>query len=102
VATERELQTRTPNETLKDRAEYGNDSNSDPGVKHSAAYELGYARGHAFGEVTTITRLNEKCGQELAELDVESRNPKIAGKYLAEGYFAPSQLKAAVDKFGAK
>ena len=36
--------------------------------------------------------------EELAQLVVETGNTKVTGKYLVEGYFAPSQLKAAIDR----
>lgn len=77
-------------------AEFGNDWKSDPGVKHSTAYDMGYARGKGMGEAETIATQTTKCGDELAQLAVETGNAKVAGKYLAEGYFAPSQLEAAI------
>ena len=42
------------------------------------------------------------CGDHLAELAVEAGNAKVAGKWLAEGFFAPEQLQSAEDKIKAK
>jgi hypothetical protein len=64
----------------EDKVEYGNDSNSDPGVKHSAIYQMGYARGHAFGEVETIVKQTEKCRQKLADLVVGGKNDKLGAQ----------------------
>jgi hypothetical protein len=82
--------------------EYQNDANSDPSVKHSLSYNLGYGRGRGNGIAETLQTQTIKCSEQLAELAVESGNTKVAGKYLAEGYFAPSQLEAAAAKLNRK
>lgn len=85
----------TVNATANRAAEFVDDSNSDPSAQHSPAYSLGYTRGHAFGSVETRQKDFTECGENLAKLAVEAGNAKIAGKWLADGYFAPSQLEAA-------
>jgi len=77
-------------------AEFGNDWKSDENVHHSTSYNMGYARGKGMGEAATQQLEVTKCGDTLAQVLVESGNPKLAGKYLAEGYLAPSQLEAAM------
>jgi hypothetical protein len=81
------------------QAEYENDSNSDPSaLTHSISFHRGYSRGHADGTAETIATQTTKCEEELANLVVETGNAKVAGKYLVEGYFAPSQLQAVIDR----
>jgi hypothetical protein len=77
-------------------AEYGNDSNGDLSVKHSASYEIGYARGHGAGWAETRQKDFVECGEKLAQVAVEASNPKIAARLLVEGYVAQSQLESAV------
>jgi hypothetical protein len=50
------------------------------------------------GEAETELRLTTECEEKLATVVVETENAKVAGKYLVDGYFAPSQLKAAIDR----
>lgn len=76
-------------------AEYGNDSNGDPSVEHSASYLLGYTRGHGAGYAETRQKDFAECSEKLAQLAVETRDPKIAARLLVDGYIAPSQLEAA-------
>jgi hypothetical protein len=83
-------------------AEYANDWNSDTSVKHSASYSLGYSRGHGDGTAEADQRNFIKCSEDLAQLAVESGNAKVAGKWLVEGYFAPSQLQTAEARLNAR
>jgi hypothetical protein len=76
-------------------AEYGNDWNGDPSVKHSASYSLGYTRGHGAGYAETRQKDFVECGEKLAQLAVETGDPKIAARLMVDGYVAPSQLEAA-------
>lgn len=43
-----------------------------------------------------------KCSEDLAQLAVESGNAKVSGKWLVEGYFAPSQLQTAEARLNAR
>jgi hypothetical protein len=83
-------------------AEYGNDWNGDPSAKHSAAYSLGYARGHGAGYADTRQIDFVECGEKLAQLAVETGNPKIAARLMVDAYVAPSQLKAAAAQYKQK
>jgi len=83
-------------------AEYGNDSNGDPFVKHSASYSLGYARGHGAGYAETRQKDFVECGEKLAQLAVETGNPKIAARLMVDGYVVPSQLEAAAAQYKQK
>jgi hypothetical protein len=83
-------------------AEYANDWNSDTSVRHSASYSLGYSRGHGDGTAEANQRNFIKCSEDLAQLAVESGNAKVAGKWLVEGYFAPSQLQTAEARLNAR
>jgi hypothetical protein len=83
-------------------AEYANDWNSDPSVEHSTSYSLGYSRGHGAGTAEANQRDFIKCSEDLAQLAVESGNAKVAGKWLVEGYFAPSQLQTAEARFNVR
>ena len=76
-------------------AEYGNDWNSDLPVKHSASYSLGYTRGHGAGYAETRQKDFVECSEKLARLAVETGNPKIAARLMADGDVAPSQLEVA-------
>jgi hypothetical protein len=84
------------------KAEYGNDSNSDSSAKHSASYSLGYARGHGAGYAETRQRDFVECGEKLAQVAVETGNPKIAARLMVDGYVAPSQLEAAAAQYKQK
>lgn len=84
------------------QAEVRNDWNSDPTAKHSTYYSLGYSRGNATAWAETHSKDVVVCGDHLAELAVESGNAKVAGKWLAEGFFTPEQLQAAYDKVNGK
>ncbi len=79
-----------------------NDWNSDPTAKHSVYYTLGFGRGSAAAWEETHDKDVVVCGDHLAELAVEAGNAKVAGKWLAEGFFAPEQLQSAEDKIKAK
>jgi hypothetical protein len=46
-------------------AEYGNDWNSDPSVKHSGSYEMGYARGRGIGWAEARQQAFTECGENL-------------------------------------
>src|ERR1700691_6243063 len=83
-------------------AEYGNDSGGDPSAKHSASYSLGYARGHGAGYAETRQKDFVECGEKLAQLAVETGNPKIAARLMVDGYVAPSQLEAAAAQYKQK
>jgi hypothetical protein len=83
-------------------AEYGNDWNSDPSAKHSASYSLGYARGHGAGYAETRQKDFIECGGKLAELVVETGNPKVGARLMVDGYVAPSQLEAAASQYKRK
>ena len=81
------------------QAEYMKDSNNDPSIlMHSISYNRGYSRGHVDGTAETIATQTTMCEEKLATLVVETKNAKVGGKYLVEGYFAPSQLQAAIDR----
>jgi hypothetical protein len=82
------------------QTEYGNDWNSDPSVHHSTSYMMGYARGKGMAEADTETQNKDflDCGQKLADVAVQSGNPKIGGKLLVEHYISPEQLRQAYDK----
>jgi len=82
--------------------EYGNDWNGAPSVKHSASYSLGYARGHGAGYAETRQKDFVECGEKLAQLAVETRNPKIAARLMVDGYVVPSQLEAAAAQYKQK
>ncbi len=82
--------------------EYGNDWNSDPSVKHSSVYSLGYTRGHGAGYAETRQKDFVECGEKLAQLAVETGNPKIAARLMVDGYVAPSQLEAAATQYKQK
>ena len=88
--------------TKRTSAEYANDWNSDPSVPHSTSYSLGYSRGRGTGEAESNQKNFMKCSEELAELAVESGNAKVAGKWLVEGYFAPSQLQTAENMINSR
>lgn len=91
------------NKDARDYAtEYGNDWKSDPTAKHSAAYSIGYSRGNATAWAETHNKDVVVCGDHLAQLAVEAGNVKVAGKWLAEGFFAPEQLQAAEDQLKGK
>jgi hypothetical protein len=77
------------------QAEYGNDWNSDSSAKHSVSYSLGYARGHGAGYAETRQSDFFECGEKLAQLAVDSGDPKVAGRLLASGDVALSQLEEA-------
>jgi hypothetical protein len=86
----------------KAAAEYANDSNGDPSAKHSASYSVGYARGHGAGYAETRQKDFVECGEKLAQVAVETGNPKIAASLLVDGYVAPSQLEAAAARYKQK
>jgi hypothetical protein len=80
-------------------AEYGNDLNrDDPSAEHSATYSLGYTRGHGAGYTETRQKDFVECGEKLAQLAVETGDPKVAAGLMVDGYVAPSQLEAAQHK----
>jgi hypothetical protein len=64
-------------------------------ANHSVVYLMTYRRGAADAGGKIRSEDFEKCSERLAQLAVEAGNAKVAGKWLAEGYFAPSQLKKA-------
>jgi hypothetical protein len=79
-----------------------NDWNSDPAVKHSATYSMGYSRGLANGSIEARQKTLTECGDKLAEVVIETGNAKVGGKLLVDGYIAPSQLDAAEARLRTK
>jgi hypothetical protein len=65
---------------------------------------MGYARGKGMAEADTETQNKDflDCGQKLADVAVQSGNPKIGGKLLVEHYISPEQLRQAYDKANNK
>jgi hypothetical protein len=64
-------------------------------ANHSVVYLMIYRRGANDASAKIRSEDFVKCSEELAQLAVEAGNAKVAAKWLADGYFAPSQLKKA-------